>query len=411
MDKRSKPHILMLLTQDLDSPSGLGRYFPLAKYLVREDFQVTILALHSNFAEVEEKIVVQEGVVIHYVAQMHVRKTGNKTHYFSPLQLLKVSWQALKKLYSEAINEQPDLIFVGKPHPMNSLAALRLAKKKSIPLVVDCDDFEAESNKTQGNWQKRVLAYFEQMLPKKADLVTTNTYFMLDRLSSSGVPKEKILYLPNGVDRERFFEPSAEEVARLREELGLNGFKVVGYFGSLNLANHPVDLLVRSFAEVVESGGNFKLLIVGSGGDFEKLQTLAGELGISNRVVFTGRVNPDKMNLYYKLADVSVDPANDTMADRGRCPLKLFESWQMGVPVVTSDVGDRKILAGELSAALLTEPANEKSMAQGLLSLLTNAKLRQQMSNAASLRAKSYDWASLARTLRAKLEGLLNSKS
>lgn len=404
MDKRSKPHILMLLTQDLNSPSGLGRYFPLAKYLVREDFQVTILALHSNFAEVEEKIVVQEGVVIHYVAQMHVRKTGNKTHYFSPLQLLKVSWQALKKLYSEAINERPDLIFVGKPHPMNGLAALRLAKKKTIPLVVDCDDFEAESNKTQGNWQKKVLAYFEQMLPKKAGLVTTNTYFMLDRLSSNGVPKEKIQYLPNGVDRERFFEPSAEEVTRLREKLGLNGFKVVGYFGSLNLANHPVDLLVRSFAEVAESAGDIKLLIVGSGADFEKLQTLAGELGISNRVVFTGRINPDKMNLYYKLADVSVDPVNDTMADRGRCPLKLFESWQMGVPVVTSDVGDRKILAGEPSAALLCKPGDMMDLARNINKVLSNPDLLNQLSKQGADNNKKYDWASISETFIQQIE-------
>lgn len=404
MDKTAKPHILMLLTQDLESPSGLGRYFPLAKYLAREDFQVTILALHSNFAEVKEKKVVQEGVAIHYVAQMHVLKTGNKTHYFSPLQLLKVSRQALKKLYSEAINEQPDLIFVGKPHPMNGLAALRLAKKKSIPLIVDCDDFETESNKTKGKWQKSVLAYFEQMLPKRADLVTTNTHFMLDRLSSSGVPKEKIQYLPNGVDRERFFEPSAEEVTRLREKLGLNGFKVVGYFGSLNLANHPVDLLVRSFAEVAESAGDIKLLIVGSGADFEKLQTLAGELGISNRVVFTGRINPDKMNLYYKLADVSVDPVNDTMADRGRCPLKLFESWQMGVPVVTSDVGDRKILAGEPSAALLCKPGDMMDLARNINKVLSNPDLLNQLSKQGADNNKKYDWASISETFIQQIE-------
>ena len=398
MDKKSKPHIVMLLTQDLNSPSGLGRFFPLAKYLAREEFRVTILALHSIFAELKEKVFVQEGVAIHYVAQMHVRKTGHTTHYFSPLESLKVSWHALIKLYSEAVIEQPDLIFVGKPHPMNGLAALRLAKKNSIPLIVDCDDFETESNKTQGKWQKSVLAYFEQMLPKKADLVTTNTYFMLDRLSSGGVPKEKILYLPNGVDRERFFEPSTDEVPRLREELGLNGFKVVGYFGSLNLANHPVDLLVRSFAEVSESGGDFKLLIVGSGGDFEKLQTLAGELGISDRVVFTGRINPDKMNLYYKLADVSVDPVNDTLPDRGRCPLKLFESWQMGVPVVTSDVGDRKILAGEPSAALLCKPGDMMDLAQNLSNLLSNPDLLNQLSKQGAENNKKYNWASISET-------------
>ncbi len=40
MIEKKMPHLLMLLTQDLQSPSGLGRYFPLAKYLVREGFQL-----------------------------------------------------------------------------------------------------------------------------------------------------------------------------------------------------------------------------------------------------------------------------------------------------------------------------------------------------------------------------------
>ncbi len=41
--------ILFLLTQDLDSPSGAGRYQPMAKYLTKLGHQVTIAALHSNY--------------------------------------------------------------------------------------------------------------------------------------------------------------------------------------------------------------------------------------------------------------------------------------------------------------------------------------------------------------------------
>ncbi len=85
---------------------------------------------------------------------------------------------------------------------------------------------------------------------------------------------------------------------------------------------------------------------------------------MKDKVIFTGRVKPDEMNVYYRLADVSVDPVNDTLADRGRCPLKIFESWQMGVPVVTSDVGDRKILAGDPPAATLAQPGSEEDLAQ-----------------------------------------------
>jgi len=193
------------------------------------------------------------------------------------------------------------------------------------------------------------------------------------------VEKDKIFYLPNGVDTERFREPSPERVNQLRTDLGLNGKRVIGYFGSLNLVNHPVDLLLRSFKRVAEQIDETKLLIVGGGNDLDHLKELVVELDLKDRVVFTGRVRPDEMNAYYRLAEVSVDPVKDTLADRGRCPLKLFESWQMGIPAVTSDVGDRKILSGDSLAILLTEPGDEISLANAITKVVMDDSLSQNL--------------------------------
>jgi len=391
-----KPYLVMLLSQDLHSPSGLGRYFPLAKYLVRENYRVTILALHSNFESETKRDFWDQGVHIRYVSQMHVRKDENRTEYFSTVDLIKVSVAATNALLREVLQENPDLVFVGKPHPMNGIAGLMAANKKSIPLVVDCDDYEAESNKTSSRWQKTLLRFFENFLPKKAALVTTNTYFNKERMQELGIASEKILYLPNGVDTERFQPVSTDRLNKLRESLGLGDNKIVAYLGSLNLANHPVDLLIRSFAKVVKNQEEVRLLIVGGGGDMEKLQELVKELKIEKSVVFTGRVQPDEISAYYQLADVSVDPVNDTLANRGRCPLKLFESWQMGVPVVTSDVGDRKLLAGEPPAGLLTKAGSSEALAEGLEYLLKNPSNLLRMQKAAIARAKVFDWVKIS---------------
>lgn len=401
------PHLVMLLTQDLESPSGLGRYFPLAKYLVREGYQISIFALHSDFANLQKHDFEQEGVRVHYVAQMHVRKSDNKTHYFSPMQLVFISLKAMVALYRESLKENADLIFVGKPHPMNGLAGLRLKRHRDLPLIVDCDDYEAESNRTSSPWQKKMLAFFERKLPKKADLVTTNTYFMRDQLINWGVEKENIVYLPNGVDTERFSEPPQERVGQLKTDLGLNGKHVIGYFGSLNLVNHPVDLLLRSFKRVAEQIDEAKLLIVGGGNDLDQLKELVVELELSDRVVFTGWVRPDEMNMYYQLAEVSVDPVIDTLAVRGRCPLKLFESWQMGVPVATSDVGDRKILSGDSLAILLTEPGDEISLAKAIKEVLMDDLLLQKLRKTVESRSLDFNWATLASQVKVEIEKLI----
>ncbi len=393
----------MLLTQDLQSPSGLGRHFPLAKYLVREGYRVSILALHSDFANLQERDFIQEGVKVRYVAQMHVRKSGNRTHYFSPMKLLSISMRAIIALYREGIKENANLIFVGKPHPMNGLAGLWLARGKGLDLIVDCDDYESESNRTNSKWQKKVLAYFENYLPMKANLVTTNTYFMQDHLILRGVEEKKIVYLPNGVDTERFREPSPESVAQLKKELSIDGKRVIGYYGSLNLANHPVDLLLRSFKLVAEKIDEVILLIVGGGKDHDNLEKLSEELGLKDKVIFAGRVKPDEMNLYYRLAEVSVDPVNDTLADRGRCPLKIFESWQMGVPVVTSDVGDRKILAGDPPATTLAQPGSEEDLAQKIQQVLDSNSFAAKQINIGLQRSMDYDWALIAEDASQKI--------
>jgi glycosyltransferase involved in cell wall biosynthesis len=181
---------------------------------------------------------------------------------------------------------------------------------------------------------------------------------------------------------------------------------VIGYYGSLNLANHPVDLLIRSFKLVTEKIDEVILLIVGGGKDLDHLEKLTEELSLTDKIIFTGRVKPDEMNVYYRLAEVSVDPVNDTLADRGRCPLKIFESWQMGVPVVTSDVGDRKLLAGNPSAAMLAKCGDEITMTEQIINALSDDFLLLNLSKRAKFRSLSFSWAVLAKRAKEKINSL-----
>lgn len=404
-------HIVILLTQDLRSPSGLGRYFPWAKYLVREGYQVTILALHSDYENLKEKEFFMDGVHVCYVAQMHVRKAENKTHYYSPYQLIRVSLKATSALYEEGLKQTCDLIIIGKPQPMNTIAGLRLARRKAVPVVMDCDDYEAESNHTSSWWQKTVLRLFENNAPKKSNLVTTNTQFMRSFLMNNGLSGDKIFYIPNGVDTERFFIPPKETVEKLRETLGFKGMRVIGYFGSLNLVNHPVDLLVRAFQLVAKGTENVRLLIVGGGKDLENLKEQARVLNLEEKVVFTGRVKPEEMNLYYSLADISVDPVNDTWADRGRCPLKLFESWQMGVPVVSASVGDRQELMGEEMKELLARAGDEESLAEVLKQVIFDPNKLNALKQTVIKRSQEYHWSAIAAASSQLIKDIMDEKT
>ena len=395
---------LFVLTQDLGSPSGLGRYLPLASALAKAGYRVKVIALHSNYQSLAEKKINLNGVQVHYVAQMHVLKQGSRKFYYGPARLLLILLTATFRLAQEALRSPARWIVVGKPHPMNGIAGLVVRGAGRSRLWVDCDDYEAGSGNFQNPWQRAIVAFFEKKLPVWADAVSTNTHFMRDNLAGWGVDPQKIEYLPNGIDEERFArEITEQELAPLRRELNLEGKQVIGYIGSLSLTNHSVLLLLDAFERLLPRVSNSVLLMVGGGEDYDRVIEEAHIRKIADRVIFCGRVAPEKVSLYYRLAHVSIDPVHDSSAARGRCPLKMFESWVCSVPFVSNDVGDRRKLAGEPEAALLAVPGDPDSLAGVIEQVLLNPELGNTLRARGCQRAPQFYWTRLAAALAARL--------
>jgi len=391
--------VIFLLTQDLESPSGLGRYLPLAQELVRLGHQVEIAALHSNYQQLITKWQEVNGVEVHYVAPMHVKKKNNEKSYYSPLQLLGVIVWATCALTKAAIQSSADIVQIAKPHPMNGIAGLVAKYLRGKALFVDCDDYEAGSNRFGKRWQQKIVGWFEKRIPKHAKVITTNTQFMRQNLISWGISSDKIVYIPNGIDPDRFSIPPAEHITRICKQLKLENKKVIAYIGSLSLPSHPVDLLLKSFPQVLAQVPNAVLMIVGGGEDFRTLEKLSQELQIYEHTIFIGRVFPQEIPLYYKLADVSVDPVYDDFAARGRAPLKLLESWICGVPFVTSNVGDRKDLLRMANIGSLAIPGDANSLANEISKVLDQQTNTNTVNNDGGEGITHFYWSTLSKRL------------
>lgn len=381
--------IAFVLTQSLDSPSGLGRYGPLARELSRMGHSVELFALHPAWDTLAQKQFYEAGVHVHYVAQMHVRKSGSHKQYFSPAQLLRVSLQATLKLAQALRHSQAQIIQLGKAQPFNVLAA-RLGSRQR-PIFCDCDDYEAETNQFSGQWQKSIVRYFEDSIIGLARGLTVNTRFAQARYAALGFPAERIIYVPNGVERSRFGQVG--DAAALRQQWHLTSHEeLVLYVGTLGRKSHPVDLLLEAFQILSQSRPQTRLMLVGGGEDFVTLQEAAHTLGIGEKVIFCGRVPPETIPTYLSLATVTVDPVYDDLVARARSPLKLFESLAMGIPIVTADVGDRRTLLADGLVGHLVAPGNPQALAEGLLTILTNPLLHQQMTVNALRQREHWYW-------------------
>jgi glycosyltransferase involved in cell wall biosynthesis len=279
---------------------------------------------------------------------------------------------------------------------MNGFAGLTMRFMRGRRLFLDCDDYEAESGHFEASWQKMGVEFLEKRLPRLVHCITTNTYFLRDQLVQWGVPSEKILYLSNGVERARFERPNSEQLEALRAEWGLIGKRVLVFVGSLSMPSHPVDLLLKAFQIVQAVHPDTVLMLVGGGEQFDILKRMAVELGISSAVRFCGRIAPEKAVLYYHVAHISVDPAYDNDAARGRSPLKLFESWACGVPFVSADVGDRRMLLGSPPAGLLAQPGDVEALAKAIQQILSDSEMAESLRERGLERVKSYYWDQLA---------------
>jgi len=400
-------NILFLLTQDLESPTGAGRFFPLARELVRLGHSVSIAALHSNYRSLKNRCFLREGVRILYVGQMHVLKTGYEKKYFPAPLLLIVSAHATISLIKAALSVPAEIVHIAKPHPMNSIAGLTAKYVKGCRLVLDCSDYEAATNRFDAEWQRRIVAFFEDHVPHLVDCITTHATFLRNRLLSLGISQEKIVYLPNGADYERFSQIDERELANLRAALGLQQKRVVVFVGTLSAHAHAVGLLMQAFQEVRYHVPDTALLIVGGGENYENLRRLAQNLEIDDVTIFCGRVPPERVKYYYRLADVSVDPVYDTPANRARFPIKLFESWVTGVPFVTADVGDRRDLLEQPCAGLLVKPGDASSLADAIIKILQDPTLAEEIRNNGFKRAREFDWRYLAREMERVYFGLV----
>lgn len=391
--------ILFAITTDLESPAGLGRYLPWAKQLAQDGHEVHIAALHQDLGRVTQHHFQVDGVQVHYVGQMHVRKQGDTTLYFGPVRLVWTILHGAFALARQAMRIAPDVIHVGKPHPQNVFAGLvagRILGRRL--LLLDYDDLEAESNHTSNGMQRRTLAWLERWFPRRCDGVTTHTRFLADRLLAAGVPAPRILRLPSAVDAARFRPVDPAQVAQRRRQLGLDASQfVVIYVGSFSLANHPVDLLLQAFALLAQNHPQARLLLVGGGPDLESLRRLAETLGIAQRCHFLGRVPADQIPVLFALADVSVDPVHKDPVAEARWPLKIIESLAVGVPVVTGKIGDRGEMLG--AAGLLVQPGDAAALAQGLGRVLADPALLLRLGQNCALALAPFDSTKIAATL------------
>ena len=244
-----------------------------------------------------------------------------------------------------AREERPAIVHAGSGHRGYDAVLVGLAVAAHIerPFVYEVRSFFEATWTSGGRFAETGEPYHRRLAQERrcllaADAVITIADTMRDELISRGVPAERIHVAYNGVEPTALGEASADDVAALRASLGLEGRHVIGYVSNLDHPREGHEVLLQATRQLRDRGREVACLLVGDGGRRAELEALAGRLGITDRVVFTGRVANAEIGRYYAAIDAFVVPRIDELAARLVTPLKPFEAMALGRPMIVSDL-------------------------------------------------------------------------
>ena len=269
----------------------------------------------------------------------------------------------------------------------SALVGMALAQKFDLPLVYEVRGFFESLWSRDRRWNERGEIYWrriatENRCMRAAQAVVTLSETMRGEIISRGIAPEKVFVVPNGVDPEKF-QPGPRD-QELVDRLGLQGAFVFGYVSNLDHRREGQELLIEVISHMTRRGVPSKALIIGDGRRREFLEAMANDMGVADRVVFTGQVPHDQVLSYYRLLDVFVVPRISERAARLVSPLKPFEAMAAGIPLVVSDLPALSELVGASQRRGVTfHTGDSSSLADALVDLWGDAARRQAMLEAA----------------------------
>lgn len=334
---------------------GLEKYaYKMAKDLSR-DGEVFVLC-STKGKEKEENL---DGIKV-------IRKRPNLIISNTPIRLL-LPFELLSILKKEDF----DLIVAHTPVPFYADVASLVAKLLKKPVIIVYHVGELK----KGSWTDILAWLYEKTLKKitlrNVKIIAVSRYV------------QKILW-KKGFNSEVKYPQLDEIFLGVMPNFKGDEILFVGQLGRFHKWKN-LELLLKALVLVKNKIPNVKLVVIGEGDLREHYVELSKELGIENNVRFQGFVSEEELIKHYKKAKLLVLPSSKSEA----FGMVVLEALSLGTPVVVSKMGEFPKIVEDGKGGLLAE-LNEKELANRILNLLANEKIRRKMAVVGYMRAKHF---------------------
>ena len=269
-----------------------------------------------------------------------------------------------------------DILHVYNP-PDTLLIAALLPKLAGKTILFDLRDLSPELYVSKYEKHNPILyellVWFERVTCRVANhVITTNETYRKIIIERDRLAPSQVSVVRQGPDLMRGY--SVEPDADIRSRASI----IIGYLGSM-AKEDGIDHLLQALHHLDKHYGHqdWYCILIGPTDDLEGLQKLAHELGVQDRVCFTGYLRFEQWISLLSATDICIEPAPSNPVNNISTTNKLMDYMALGKPVIGYGLTEQRVTAGE--AALYAKSNDPIDMAKQIAVLMENPELRAQM--------------------------------
>ena len=355
---------------------GGTRHYDLSQELIKKNYEVTIFS--SGFSHSKKdyfKLFRQKQYIVENYGKLKfvwIKTTSyKKNNYKRILNMLSYLFRMLTVAHNFS---KPEVIIGSSVHPFAVFAAWLLSKKYKAKFVFEVRDLWPQTPIDMGTIKSngmiaKIMYYWEKCMYIKANKIIVLSPQVKNYITEKGISGDKVVWIPNGVNIERFNYPSP-----LSKNNGLYGFFkknkkkfIVMYTGAHGPVN-GLDIFLKAASYFQKKDSIVQFYLIGDGIEKDRLQKESIKLHLNN-LYFFPPVSKGEIPALLDYADLLVQSfAPVDVFKYGISPNKIFDYLAAGKPIIMS-VKTTNNIVQDAKAGIVVEPGNAKAFIKGIIEI------------------------------------------
>lgn len=372
---------VLFITQYYPPETGAAplRAFHFAKNLAALGHTVTVVTGMPNHPSgvklpaYRRKLAARETADGVRIRHCYLFATPRKT--FATRMLNQISF-ALTALFGGLFAGSCDVILVTSPPLFLGVTAWLLGVVRGVPFFLDVRDYwpraAVELGQLRGRRAIALAEALERFVVRRASTISTVTPGTLRMMVEGGVPRHRVVLVPNGTDTDLFTPGRAPAASD-------GGTRTVLYSGTHGLI-HGMGAILDA-AEVLRSEPSVRFLLVGDGAEKDELVREAAERGLPN-VEFRPSQQPNELVATIRGAAACVVTVAPGAFVETVVPVKMFDYMACARPVVAAVSGDAKDIVEASGGGIVVAPGDGAGLAEAVRRVVGDAETAERLGRA-----------------------------